>query len=252
MENDTDDTDMPTLKSIYGEKAEYIRVSNDYCVDGCWEPILNGISDWTFGMINGMTILQCALNRGATLDPNPGMLRGGKMSFISEAVDSYETFQKEFEKHMQFFIDQSTFSLYEYYMLDEFINPSPLFSSVLGTCLESGRDKSWGGTKYNIGGTIIIGVPDMINTLAAIKKWVFDNKKYSLQDVLDAMRSNFQSPVKENIILQKKYNNIRVDFNSNSPKFGENDSETNEIGKFIIDTYCDAIKISKNLLTKYF
>jgi len=252
VENDTDDTDMPTLKSIYGEKAEYIRVSNDYCVDGCWEPILNGISDWTFGMINGMTILQCALNRGATLDPNPGMLRGGKMSFISEEVDSYETFQKEFEKHMQFFIDQSTFSLYEYYMLDEFINPSPLFSSVLGTCLESGRDKSWGGTKYNIGGTIIIGVPDMINTLAAIKKWVFDNKKYSLQDVLDAMRSNFQSPVKENIILQKKYNNIRIDFNSNSPKFGENDSETNEIGKFIIDTYCDAIKISKKLADKIF
>jgi formate C-acetyltransferase len=251
VENDVED-EVLRMENLSGEKAEYLRLANDYCVDGCWEPILNGISDWTFGMINGMVILQCALNRGATLDTNPGTLRGGKLSFVSETVDSYEKFKQIFTKHMQFFIDQSTLGLYEYYMLDEFVNPSPLFSAVLGTCMEKGRDKSWGGTQYNIGGTILIGVPDVINTVAAIKEWVFEKKKYVLQDVLDAMTNNFQSPSKDNVILQKKYNNIKIDFNSNSSKFGNNDKETNEIGNFIITTYCDAVKSSKKLADRIF
>ncbi len=250
-ENDID-LDITKVKAFSGKEAEYIRQANDYCVDGCWEPILNGNSDWTFGMLNGMTILQCTLNRGATLDTNPGMLRGGKMSFISDVPTDYNSFKKIFEKQMQFFIDQSTFGLYEYYMLDEFVNPSPLFSSVFGGCMQQGRDKSWGGAEYNLGGTILIGIPDMINTLAAIKKWVFDEKKYSLQEVLDAMRSNFVSPAKENVILQKRYDSIRIDFNTNTPKFGENDKETSEIGSYIIETYCNSIKSSKKLADKVF
>lgn len=118
--------------------------------------------------------------------------------------------------------------------------------------MQQGRDKSWGGAEYNLGGTILIGIPDMINTLAAIKKWVFDEKKYSLQEVLDAMRSNFVSPAKENVILQKRYDSIRIDFNTNTPKFGENDKEISEIGSYIIETYCNSIKSSKKLADKVF
>ncbi len=244
--------EMPILEALDAENAEYFRLANDYCVDGCWEPILNGESDWTFGMINGMVILQCALNQGATLDPNPGMLRGGKMSYISPKVTDYKSFKEAFKGHMQFFADQSTFGLYAYYMMDEFVNPSPLFSSVLGTCMENGRDKSWGGPKYNIGGTIMIGVPDMINTMAAIKRWVFDNKKYTLDEVLDAMRSNFKSLLENDEKRQKKYDEMKVDFDTNSPKFGNNDDETNEIGNFILDVYCEAIKISKKMADRVF
>lgn len=233
------------------KQLEYQRIANDYCVDGCWEPIFNGISDWTFGMINGMNIMHCALNRGATLDPNPGMLRGGKLSFISDEVTSYEQFQEIFRAHMQFFVDQSSFGLYVYYMLDEFVNPSPLFSSVLGTCMERGRDKSWGGTEYNIGGTILIGVPDMINTIVAIKKWVFTNQQYTLPEVLDAMRSNFTAP-NGAVELQKKYDRMKVDFRLNSPKFGDNDPETTEVGNFILKAFYDAVMESKKMADRIF
>jgi formate C-acetyltransferase len=236
---------------LSGKEKEYLKICNDYCVDGCWEPILNGISDWTFGMLNGMDILQCALNRGATLDKNIGTLRGAKKSIMSDKVESYEDFQRIFKEHMRFFIDQSTFGLYDYYMLDEFVNPSPLFSAVLGTCMERGRDKSWGGTEYNIGGTILIGVPDMINTIAAINKWVFKKEKYKLQDVLDAMRDGFEAP-EGDIQLQSKYSDIKIDFDTNSPKFGNNNKQTAEIGDFIVETFCDAVKSSKKLADKIF
>lgn len=231
------------------KREEYRKLANDYCVDGCWEPILNGISDWTFGMLNCMPILQCAINRGASLDTNPGMLRGGKLSFISDEVTNYEEFQETFKKYMQFFIDQSTFSLYECYMMDEYINPSPLYSAVLGGCMRKGCDKAWGGPEYNIGGTIMIGMPDVINTTCAIKKWVFDEHKYTMDEVREAMKADFTAAESE-VELSERYRDMRDDFDTNSPKFG--DVESNEVANFIVNTFCDAVEHSKRLADKVF
>lgn len=231
------------------KREEYRKLANDYCVDGCWEPILNGISDWTFGMLNCMPILQCAINRGASLDTNPGMLRGGKLSFISDEVTNYEEFQETFKKYMQFFIDQSTFSLYECYMMDEYINPSPLYSAVLGGCMRKGCDKAWGGPEYNIGGTIMIGMPDVINTTCAIKKWVFDEHKYTMDEVREAMKADFTADESE-VELSERYQEMRDDFDTNSPKFG--DVESNEVANFIVNTFCDAVEHSKRLADRVF
>ena len=245
------DEGMDTASLREEQMNEFLRLANDYCVDGCWEPILNGISDWTFGMINGMNIMQCAFNRGAALDTNPGMLRGAKLSFISDKVTSYEQFKDIFKQHMQFFVDQSCFGLYIYYMLDEFVNPSPLFSAVLGTCLKRGRDKSWGGTEHNIGGTILIGVPDMVNTIAAIKKWVFDQEKYSLNDVLCAMRSNYTAGP-DDFANQKKYAQMKVDFRQYSPKFGQDNPDSTEIARFILSSFYEAVMESKKMADRIF
>ncbi len=257
-----DDVLIPALKSAFAEEEvhgrdtlynsvlkEYERLANDYCVDGCWEPILNGESDWTFGMINGMSILECTLNQGATLDSNPNMLRGGKLSFSSGEITSYEDLKNSLKGHLQFFVDQSALNLYQCYLMDEFINPTPLLSALLGTCMEKGRDKSWGGTKYNIGGTILIGVPNMVNTICAIKKWVFDEQKFILGDVLDAMRASFKT---DNKILQAHYNEIKKCFREKSPKFGNDNRETGDVTKMILDFYYDAVVSSKILADKVY
>ncbi|ADL50932.1 pyruvate formate lyase family protein [Clostridium cellulovorans] len=255
-----DDVMIPAIKSAFTEKHiygtrdafgnevpierinEYQSLANDYCVDGCWEPILNGESDWTFGMINGMTVLECSLNKGATLDTNPGVLRGGKLSFSSGDLTSYEDLKASLKGHIEFFVDQSMMSLYQCYLMDEFVNPTPLFSALLGTCMAKGRDKSFGGTKYSIGGNILIGVPNMANTICAIKKWVFDKGYFLLGDVLDAMRWNFKS---ENSIIQEKYNQIKKCFRYESEKFGNDDPEINEVTKMILDYYYEAVMSSK-------
>lgn len=231
------------------EEKKYQELANDYCVDGCWEPILNGVSDWTFCMLNAMPILQCTINRGAGLDTNEGMLRGSKLSFISDEVKTYEEFQANFKRYMQFFIDQATFNMYQCYMMDEYVNPSPLLSSVLGGCMQKGRDKAWGGTQYNIAGTILIGVPDVINTTAAIKKWVFDEKKYKMQEVIDGMKADFIAGPSE-VELGMRYQEMKNDFDNNAPKFG--DDASNDIGQFIIDTFCNAVEESKILADKVF
>jgi formate C-acetyltransferase len=253
-----DEVMIPAMKDAlsYGETdpkklKKYQELANDYCVDGCWEPILNGVSEWTFGMINGMTILECALNRGAALSSNPELLRGQKLSPDMGEITSFDNLKKVLSKQIGFFVDQSALSMCLYYMTTEFVVPSPLVSALFGTCLEKGRDKSWGGAEYNLGGTVIGGVPDMANTLSAIKTWVFDKQKYKLADVLSAFRFNFTAGDTGDFKSQRLFDSIKVDFFTNSPQFGNN-TETNEIAKFILDTFTGAVNKSKDLSYKVF
>lgn len=248
-----DDVIIPALTRTLTERetrvstrsAEFLALANDYTVDGCWEPILNGKSDWTFCMVNGMTVVECSLNNGATLDPSPGLLRGGKRSYRTGEVRSWDDLQRSFRQTMDFFVDQAALGMYVYYMLDEYLTPSPLFSALAGTCLELGRDKSWGGMQYNLGGTILSGLPNMINQLCAIKKWVFDQQKYRYADVLDGLRFNFTD--QDNPARQELYDAIAKDFATNSPQFGNDDPEANAMGRFILDQFYQSVESAKAL-----
>jgi pyruvate-formate lyase len=225
------------------------RLAHDYCVDGCWEPILNGQSDWTFQMLNGMLVLECALNEGATLDANPMYLRGDKRCFRTPPVTSYEDLKKSLLSCMDFFVSQASVATFNYYLLDEYVTPAPLLSAFLGACLERGRDKTWGGTRYALVGTVLSGLPNMVNQIAAIKRWVFDEKKYTMAEVLEAIRNNFgilpdgtcASP------RNPRYSQIWKDFSSESPKYGNNDLETNGIARFVADCFLKAVEKAKAL-----
>jgi len=253
-----DEVMIPALTNAlsYGETdpeklKKYQELANDYCVDGCWEPILNGKSEWTFGMINGMTIMECALNRGAALSNNPALLRGQKLSPDMGDIISFENLKEVLSKQIQFFVDQSALAMCLYYMTTEFVVPSPLVSALFGTCLEKGLDKSWGGAEYNLGGTVLGGVPDMVNTLASIKTWVFDKQKYKLADVVNALRFNYTAGDTGDYKNQRLFDSIKVDFFTNSPQFGNN-TETNEIAKFILDSFYNAVNKTKDLSYKVF
>ena len=232
------------------EKAK--ELANDYCVDGCWEPILNGECDWTFQMISCLNMFQCAVNQGAVLDTNDGMLRGSKLSFRCPQVHSYSEFKERFKEYMQFFIDQAAFTMYDCYTMDEFVTPSPLFSAVLGKCMERGRDKSWGGTGMNIAGIILTGVPDTINIIAAFKKFVFDNGKYDIEEVKTAMVNNFKVPQEADFQRQVLWSQIKNDFDYNCAKFGDASKEIAEIGNFVINSLVEIVDKSKEFSEKVF
>jgi formate C-acetyltransferase len=223
-------------------RGKHEQLANDYCVDGCWEPILNGKSDWTFGMIVGLRAIESALNRGASLQKNDDLFRGAKVSPATPAPQRFEELMQLTEKHLQFFVDQSVMSLFVYYMIDENATPSPLFSAYLEGCMEKGADKSAGGAAYNIGGVILGGVPDMVNQLAAIRRWVYEKKKYTLTEVCEAIRENFgvgnASLPEEKSAL---YQDIRVDFDTNSPKFGDNNAEADQLTCELLDMYIKCV-----------
>ncbi|NTV47669.1 MAG: formate acetyltransferase, partial [Chlorobiales bacterium] len=152
----------------------------DYVVDGCWEPILNAKCDWTFGMVNLLTVLECALNGGALLSNNPSLLRGQKKSYATKSFSEMKDFTELLDAvkfHIGFFTDIVGLGIYKFYTIDASVTPTPFFSALLGDCLCKGIDKTWGGADYILGGIISIAAPNCANALMSIKKYVFDEKK---------------------------------------------------------------------------
>lgn len=240
-----DEKDTPEVRRKMQELA------NDYCVDGCWEPILNGKSDWTFCMLVGMQAVESALNQGASLKKDEALFRGAKISPTTPVPQSFDDIMKYVRTHLQFFVDQSIMSLFMYYMIDENAAPSPLFSAYLEGCMEKGRDKASGGANHNLGGIVLGAVPDMVNTLAAIRSWVYERKKYTLEEVCEAIRENWGylgDNQTQNAGLPKekldRYEDIRVDFFSNSPKFGNNNPEADQLTQEILDLFYECVQRS--------
>lgn len=256
-----DDVMIPALISALSQmddnisiekKIEIEKLANDFCVDGCWEPILNGKCDWTFGMMSALTPLECAINEGAMLSSDPELFRGEKKAPYTKKPESFDDLMQAFDEQLAFFIDQNIIALFLYYMIDEYSCPSPLLSAYLEGCMEKGRDKASSGTNHNIGGIILSGVPNLVNTLAAIKKWVYpDGKvgKYTFDQVRLALKQNYISEDKHEQLL---FDNIRIDFSSNTEKFASNYDLTNSIAKDVLDMYYARVLDSAKFAKKVF
>lgn len=70
--------------------------------------------------------------------------------------------------------------------------PVPALSLTFRECIEKAKDYAWGGAKYNTGnGIILIGVADLINSIAAVKYIVYDKKKATMMELLKALDDDF-------------------------------------------------------------
>jgi len=111
-------------------------------------------------------------------------------------------------------------------------HPTPFSSMLVDGCLESNRDVTAGGAQYNASGVQGVGVADTADSLAALHDLVFERKKYSLVEVLEAMAADFTG-----------YETLQADL-KNASKFG-NDLE-------VPDRYAArTAQIYHDALTKY-
>lgn len=220
-----------------------LKEARDYVVDGCWEPILNANGDWTFGMINMLTCMECALNSGRLLTNTPNLLGGKKMGYASLPPENIRTFDELLEQlkfHIGFFTDKVALQLYSFYSIDASVTPTPFFSSIFSNCLEKGIDKTWGGADYNLGGVIASAMPNAANALAALKQWVFEKRKYTLPQVVRALKESYTND-------QKMFDDFR-----SSPKFGNNDPYVDKIMGWLLETFHAAVKQAARLANMVF
>ncbi|MGI6574781.1 MAG: glycyl radical protein [bacterium] len=70
--------------------------------------------------------------------------------------------------------------------------PTPLHSALIDDCLEKGLDKTEGGAKYNFNPYLtVVGFADVVNSLAVIKKLIYEDKILSWPEMLDLLQRNF-------------------------------------------------------------
>lgn len=186
--------------------------SHDYCMNGCNQIDIFGKSH--MGLEDGEVLftkcLEFALYNG--IDPMSGekvsIETGDPVSFTT-----YKEFERAFMEQLEFVTYNSCSSANTYQHLRGLFEPHPLRSCLIEGCLEKGRDYRNGGPLYNHGQILAEGIADTGDSLYAIKKLIFDKKKYTLTQLIDALNANFAG-----------YEQLHHDF-KNCEKFG-NDIES--------------------------
>lgn len=71
--------------------------------------------------------------------------------------------------------------------------PVPLLSSFITGCLDSGKDITAGGARYNFSGVQGIGIANLSDSLHALKGMVFDQQRLTFDELLASLKENFAS-----------------------------------------------------------
>ncbi len=225
------------------EPSWQLADARDYVVDGCWEALLNGKCDFTYNMVHVLEVLECALNGGALLSAGHMQLRGMKQSFLTKLpanISSFDDLKHALSTHLKLYTKRAGLQLYANFCLEGSVTPAPLFSAILGRCLEKGIDKTWGGADHTIGGIVFIALPNVANSLAALDEWVFNKKKYSLVDVVEALRADYDGA-----------DEMLTDFLS-SPKFGNANAKADDIMAWLMDEVYGAVQEAQMLADEVF
>jgi formate C-acetyltransferase len=113
--------------------------------------------------------------------------------------------------------------------------PLPYFSLVINDCVKEGKDVTEGGARYNYTGPQGVGLADVGDSLAAIKKLVFDEKKLTMKELVEALERNFKG---KEVLRQTLINE--------APKFSNDDDYADELSREAAAVYCQEVSRYRN------
>ena len=215
-----DDVNVPAV--MYGMRVDY-ESACQYVPFGCGEFVIQGQSVGTPNtVINLLKIMNMSLHEG--VDPYDGIDKSANVDVPN--VSTFTTFEEYYHKYLElvdFYLDMSVEHQYRSY---EIMNQevSFLFASILmDDCISRGKAILDGGVKYLGGTNETYGNINVSDALFAIKTLAFDQKKYTLSDMVKAMDVNFVGYEKmhRDILACHKYGNDEQDVDTMANDFYE-------------------------------
>lgn len=189
----------------YAEEDSY-----NYAVAACWEFIIPGKA-MDIVNINGLSFTR-ALNEALDTDWTnfEELLIRMKEAIFSQAI----------------LIMAATANIY--------MEPAPIVSLMMDDCVEKGRDISLGGTynNYGIHGT---GLTTAVDSLAAIRKYLFEEKFFTRDDLREMLSGNFEG--NDEILNTLRYR---------APKMGNDDDRTDALAVKLLDWFADSLEGHRN------
>ena len=184
---------------------------------GCVEPGAEGLQygHTDSGIINVAGAALMAVTNGVMPEESDNMFAGKLLTFESGAPGSFQTFEAFYDAvkaQIKYAIDEAHANLLicEKLLAEQFNLPT--FTVLLEGALEKGKDATAGGAKVNVGPTMnMCGFGTMVDSVAAIKKVVFEDRAATLEEVCAAFMQNFVG-----------YEDLRTKLQA-APKYGNDD-----------------------------
>lgn len=204
-----------------------------YHVVGCYE--CGGEGELTCSCnarVNIPKALELALNGGKD------MLTGKPVGLENSGhFETYEALFAEFERQLVYLCQcaMKVTDLYEAHYSE--IHSAPILSGTYTSALQKGGDLYLDHTaKYNSSSLNAIGLATATDSLAAIRKAVFEDKTVTLNELTEMLKSDWKENEHFRLLNKNKY-----------PKYGQGHTKTDEIAKRIVDVLSDAVSCKPNV-----
>ena len=145
---------------------------------------------------------------------------------------SFDQVKESYDKQMKYWVDQMVAGTEIMDLVHQQLKPLPYLSLIMDDCTERGVDVTAGGAVYNFTGPQAVGVGTVADGLSAIKQLVFEEKKISGKNMLEACEKNWTD-----------YDALYALVNSKKVHhYGNDDDYADELAKFGTDTYCKHVE----------
>ncbi|MHC4628248.1 MAG: trans-4-hydroxy-L-proline dehydratase [Planctomycetota bacterium] len=175
------------------------------------------------GYINWPKILELALHDG--VDPASGQQLGPNTG-DARHFDSYEQLMDAYKKQLEYFIDLKIRgnNIIERIFANHM--PAPFMSIMMDDCIARGIDYHNGGARYNPTYIQGVGMGTVTDSLATVKYHVFEQQDIEMDELLAAMKADFQG-----------HESLRHTLLEHSPKYGNDDDFADTITEEVFDAY---------------
>ncbi len=166
----------------------------DYAIDGCIEPSEPGRSlrpSNYYSQFNLLKVLELTLNGGQ--DPRSGI----KLHSNPDGKDlltfkSFEELSAALKDQIEYYTRLMVIGINCVAKAFAELAPTPFASAMVDDCIKKGKDIEWGGARYNSAGMIQMGMANVGNSLAALKKTMFEEKRLTPEQIRHALETNFE------------------------------------------------------------
>jgi len=194
-----------------------LQASRDYCFVGCIEVFIPGrMAPWSDSRFNLLYCVNLALNDGvdSLTGTRVGVATGDRDSFGS----FYEAFLVQMRARMKAHVE--TLNAYKQKFQNRPMDfTSPLMSALTADCIERGRDMNDGGARWpGHHGVAGMGIGVTADSLAAIRQFVYTERRFALAELRKMLDANFEGFQRERQLLLRE-----------APKYGNDDAAVDEL-----------------------
>ncbi len=164
-------------------------LSQNYVPQGCYEPQLMGLEEPLIccSWISIPKAIEFAINNGVD------MLTGRESGVLYNTDPStYEEFYQRFLIQLDHIVNNVIRAVDEETIYMHLINPSPVYSGTVGTCIERCADVYNGGVTYANTSLKLCGIGTVVDSLMMVKKYVYDEKCITFRQLRELLRNNWE------------------------------------------------------------
>ena len=221
------------IKAVMSYGATY-EEARDMDIRGCYETGVRADEvSAVSGYVNAAKAVQYALSDG--FDAGCGKQIGIRTGHIG-TLKTFGDFYRAVLRQWEYLIETSIRIANDFERFFAFVNPSSLYSATVETSLKNAYDGYQGGVKFNNSALLNCGFASLVNSVMAVKKFVYDTNDTTLPLLADALANDWNG-----------YEALRAKIRNSPYKYGNGERETDLYAAMLARYFANKVNNRPNI-----